>query len=307
MSGRRTDPVAPPAPPTPATGLSLLLPRADALTAALVAPPSTAPVSRADLERIRGALLRDLPPLVDELPRGERLRLDAFRFAQTRERPESLSVSEPAFVPSPSRCRRAVGLAAVERCVRRRSPAPASAVAEVLAAAVDDVAAAGDARPPWWAPWYAGLAPGARTVVEADAVTWATQLWTALSWESLPQPPVIGGRDDWWDCPQARRLTLRGQADVRVFVDGRPVLLVVGSGVPPSRWRVALGFPALVGALARGERSIPTRVVGSWPASGQVRILEVGAEVLDECATAVVSATATWVDARLEAAGARVA
>jgi hypothetical protein len=136
-------------------------------------------------------------------------------------------------------------------------------------------------------------------MVEAEAVTWATQLWTALEWERLTQP-VVGGADDWWDCPGTRALTLRGRAEVRVRAGGRPVLLVVGSGLPPARWRGAIGYPALVAGLARGERSVPARVVGLWPASGQVRILDVDRGPLQETATAVMGAVATWVDARLE-------
>jgi hypothetical protein len=297
--------------PTPLStvGLSLALPRARALTDALTAP-GVATMSDAELELVRGGLLRDLPPLVDELPPGDPLRLDAYRFALARERPESCTVTQPPFAASPAKCRRAVGLSAVARCVRRRSPGPAPAVADVLADALADALSAGEpagARPPWWAAWYAGLSGGARAVVEAEAVTWATQLWTAIEWERLERPVVIGGNDDWWDCPRARRLTLRGHADVRLGAGGRPVSLVVGTGVPPPGWRAALGFPALVGALARGERAIPVRVVGLWPASGQVRILPVDAAALADTATAVVSAVATWVDARLEMSGGRVA
>ena len=96
-------------------------------------------------------------------------------------------------------------------------------------------AGADGARPPWWAEWYCGLGPGGRAVVEAEAVTWATQLSTALQWERFERPPVIGGRDDWWACPGARRLTLKGRADVRAIVEGRQALLVVSGGVPSGR------------------------------------------------------------------------
>jgi hypothetical protein len=174
-------------------------------------------------------------------------------------------------------------------------------VAEVLALGVEDAGDGGDpaTRPPWWAAWYRALPAGARAMVEAEAVTWATQLWTALEWDRLTQP-MVGGSDDWWDCPGTRALTLRGRAEVRVRAGGRPVLLVLGSGLPPSAWRGAIGFPALVGSLARGERSVPARVVGLWPACGQVRILPVDNAALIETATAVIGAVATWVDARLE-------
>ena len=281
------------------TGMSLALPRAGALTDALVAPP-TAGLRPDELRGLREQLAGDLAALVGELPEGERLRLDAYRFAVARERPERLTAAEGAFVPSPVMCRRAVGLAAVARCVRHRSPTPGAAVAEVLAAGAEDAEGSDPtARPPWWAAWYRGLGPGGRAMVEAEAVTWATQVWTALEWERLAQT-VVGGGDDWWDCPGTRALTLRGQADVRVRAGGAPVLLVVGAGMPGPDWRRALGFPALVSVLARGDRSVPTRVVGLWPASGQVRILPVDGAVLLDTATAVVSAVATWVDARLE-------
>jgi hypothetical protein len=285
------------------TGMSLALPRAGALTDALMAPV-TGSVPAGALRLLRGQLAGDLAALAGELPEGERLRLDSFRFAMAREDPERLSVVEEAFVPSPGTCRRAVGLSAVTRCLRRWSPAPAVAVAEVLAGGVEDADGGPDptTRPPWWAGWYRSLPAGGRAMVEAEAVTWATQLWTALEWERLVQP-MVGGGDDWWDCPATRALTLRGQADVRVRVEERPALLVVGAGVPPVDWRRSLGFPALVSALARGERSIPARVVGWWPASGQVRILPVDSEALTDTATAVVCAVATWVDARIEMKG----
>ena len=269
----------------PATGLAVSLPRAGALTDALVAEVGDGPDPEA-LGRLRHELARDLAALVAELPPGERLRLDGYRFGVARENPERLGTDDDDFVASPVRCRRAVGLAAV------------------LRPGVEAVAGGGDpgARPPWWAAWYGGLGPGGRAVVEAEAVTWATQLWTALDWGRLGRAEV-GGRDDWWDCPGTRALTVRGRRDVRCRVGGRPVLLVVGSGVPGAGWHETLGFPALVAALAGGDRAVPGRVVGLWPASGQVRILPVDGAVLAESATAVVGATATWVDARLERHG----
>jgi hypothetical protein len=287
-------------------GMSLALPRAGSLTDALMAP-STETVSAAELRRLRDRLAGDLAALVEELPAGEKLRLDEFRFGQARRRPERLSTPDGPFVASPATSRRAVGLGAVARCLRGRAPSPGAAVAEVLADGVEDAAEGGDpeSRPPWWAAWYAGLGSGGQAMVEAEAVTWATQLWTALEWDRATQA-VVGGPDDWWDCPGTRALTLRGRADVRMRAQGRPVLLVVGSGVPPADWRSALGFPALVPALARGEKAVPARVVGLWPASGQVRILPVDDGVLLDTATAVIRAVSTWVDARREirAAGA---
>ena len=45
--------------------------------------------------------------------------------------------------------------------------------------------------------------------------------------------PVIGGRDDWWQCPGGTPIVLKGRAEVRTLVGRRPALLVVGLGPVP--------------------------------------------------------------------------
>jgi hypothetical protein len=132
-----------------ATGMSLALPRARALTDALVAPAESG-VSAEELAALRAQVAGDLAALVEELPAGERLRLDAYRFALARDDPERMGSVDGPFVPSPVTCRRTVGVSAVARCVRRWAPSPAVAVDEVLAAGVEDSAAGSDParRPP---------------------------------------------------------------------------------------------------------------------------------------------------------------
>lgn len=261
---------------TPA--LRLDVPRPRALADVLVAegPPPPAPGAldglRADLGRRLAAAAGPEQVVVD----GYRLRGGAG--------------DDGPFVPSPAKCRRAVGLAALARCVRNRPPTPAAAVGSVLDDAMVD---GGDAGPePWWAGWYRELAPAARAVVRAEAVTWATELWTAVDWAVLGRPPVVGGRDTWWHCPDARQVVLRARSDVRVQAGVRPVLLVVGTGEAGTDWRILLAFPALVAGLAGGERALPARVVGLWPATGQIRILPVEPDALGACAAAVVAAVA---------------
>jgi hypothetical protein len=182
--------------------------------------------------------------------------------------------------------------------------APAAAVGEVLEAGVEDVAGDADAgavRAPWWAAWYAQLPLGGRAAVEAEAVSWATQLFTALEWRQFDRPPVIAGRDDWWQAPGGR-LVLQGRAEVRAQLEESTALLVMAGRSCGEDWRVRLGFPALVCLLARGERALPGRVVGIWPASGQTRALALDGPALDEVARAVVAATASWVGAKTQAA-----
>jgi hypothetical protein len=176
------------------------------------------------------------------------------------------------------------------------------AVAEVLDAAAADLAV-DDGHTTWWARWYAGLSYGARAVVRAEATTWATQMLTSIDWRVFNRPPVVGGRDDWWRGPGEGRLVLKGRADVRVVVDGgRTALAVMGTGQCPPDWRIELGFPGLVAALVRGASAAPCRVLGVWPASGQVRAVCLEPRALADVAQAVVAAVGTWVDARLESA-----
>jgi hypothetical protein len=287
-------------------GISLasgVAPRTAWLTDALLAPPDL-DVAPADLACLRDELTRDLCRLAADLPPAAHLHVDTFSFLIAQRDPARCRASEDAFVPSPGRSRRAVGLAAVNRCVRGLSAGPAAAVADVLADGLEDAAAAAGSdgvRAPWWAPWYAGLARGSRAVVAAEAVTWATQLLTAVDWGRIARP-VIGGRDEWWPCPGEPRLVLRGRADVRIFARRRPALLVVGTGRCQGDWRLALGYPALVAALVRDAHAAPGRVVGVWPQSGQVRVLSVDTAMLRATARACVAAVATWIDGGIEAA-----
>jgi hypothetical protein len=272
------------------------------LTDALVSA-ATESLAPAALTQLRQDLVRDLQGLGAELPEGERLQIDAFKVRVAHRHPDRCLSVDDTFVPSPRSCRRAVGVAAVGRCVRGLAPAPAVAVAQVLAEGLEDGTVAlqsGAVRAPWWAQWYAGLPPGGRAVVCAEAVTWTTQLLAALDWPQI-QRPIIGGRDDWWQCPGGTPIVLKGRADVRTLIGRRPALLVVGSGRCQADWRVELGFPGLVAALCRDAQVAPCRVVGVWPQSGQVRVLALDHQTLRASATAVVAAVATWVDSRIEA------
>ena len=268
----------------------------------LEAEPQTQ-VAPADLAAIVDDVTGALQGLAAELPPQEPLVLDTFAVLQAHRHPERVARGDDTFTPSPRTCRRAVGLLAVSRCVRGFAPGPSAAVDDVLAAALEEDG--GDVVSPslWWASWYRTLPAGGRAVVAAEAITWATQMLTTLDWRRLQRPPVIGGRDDWWQCPGPRRVTLHGRADGRVLVGRRPALLVVGSGSCADDWRISLGFPALVSALGKAAPAVPCRVVGTWPQSGQVRVLAVDADALRAAADAVVSAAGTYVDARLEATG----
>ncbi len=270
------------------------LPRADSLTDALVAPALDR-VSADELSGVRQSLVSQLVSLAASADLRLPTQIGSYEFVTALDGPEhrKTGAHEP-FVISPARCRRAIGLAAVQRCARGHSDSARRAVSEILRGALEDVTVAqreaGSPRPAWWAEWYASLPPGGQAVVEAEALTWATQLWSALDWSRFDRPPVLVGRDDSWRCPGPSGLLLRGRADVRVLCEERQSFLLLGGGFPRASWRLRLAYPALVAALAVGDRGVPARVIGLWPASGLVRTCEVDRAALADAAAALVVA-----------------
>ena len=101
---------------------------------------------------------------------------------------------------------------------------------------------------------------------------------------------------------QPGTLVLQGRADVRLHAERRPALLVLGSGRCRDDWRVELAFPGAGGRPGPRRSAVPSRVVGVWPQSGQVRVLSHGHRPLRAGAPARGGRRwATWVDARIEA------
>ena len=87
---------------------------------------------------------------------------------------------------------------------------------------------------------------------------------------------------------------------VVVGPDGRPgasSLLSVSGGLPGDGWRAELAFLALVAGLASPTPALPTRVVGLWPDSGDLREVEVDAVALDGAVDRVVDTVAVMADA----------
>lgn len=281
--------------------VALTLPRADAVTDALLEPVPA--LGADDLRRVAADLDRSLGALAGELPPGVRLVLDGFRLDSARRRPERCRQAEPGFTPDATSCRRAVGVAALARGLRTGAPYPAPAVAEVLAGAEEDARMAAQGMThagPWWSAYYCSLGDAGRAVVRAEATTWATQVWTALRFDRLSRPVV--GCDDWRNVGDGTAMVLHGRAEVRAALEDRCVLVVVRAGVPDGAHRAELLFPALVRALAAPGQPLPGRVLGVWPACGQVRLVDVDAAALSACADDVVAAAGTWVDGLLERA-----
>jgi len=285
----------------------MCLPRARSLTDALTAP-SAGPAPVLD-PVLRSSLSDGLARLESRLLAGRRLRVDEYLLSTAGAYGPTApgSASTEPFRWSARTARRSVGLAAVRACYHGIHRTPAEAVAGVLERLAED-AGGSTGRGGSLGRWLAGLPSGARAAVQADAVTWATRLHIALDWDSLPPGTVVGGRDEWWDCPSARRIGLRGRAEVRTSTAGgdasaagphRPVLFCLRPGVPGPTGRTELALPALVAALASPTGAPPARVIGWWPACGRAIVLEVDEKVLTRAAASVVGAVGARLGAGL--------
>jgi hypothetical protein len=276
-------------------------------TRALVAPAS-ASVDEAARADLRGGLVDRLGPLVAPLAANDPVVISLPVLRQSRVRPESLGAREEPFSWRPAFVRRSLGLAVVEACALGRFPTPLDAVAPVTADAVSRWEQTGW-RSFHWEPWMAGLAPGARAVVMAEAVGWASALWSWLDWSLVDRRLHFGGADDQWTCPAIRTVRLRGRAELRVpltdpgtgtATEGpAPMALVsVSGGCPSDSWRDELAYLALVASLRSPSRPVPARVLGRWPDAGADRTVEVDDRALAEAGDRVVECVTAVVEAR---------
>jgi hypothetical protein len=273
--------------------------------------PAGTRVDDVELLQIRDRLIAALPPVVERLPADVQVVMTLPLLRLARSCPEGLAQPEEPFVWKPAFVRRSLGLAAVDACVTGRFRTPAEAIGPVA-----DEAVAEWRRTGWrtfhWEPWVAGLVPGAKAVVVADALTWATAVWSSFDWRSFPVAVRIGGVDDQWVCPAKRTVRLKARAELRVpLVDhgsggarhgpGGPAcaLVSVSSGCPGPGWHDELAYLALVAGLRSPPRPVPTRVFGLWPDAGRHVSVEIDRRTLGKAADRVVAAVAAVVDARL--------
>ena len=277
-------------------------------TRALVAPPSTS-VDGDARTALRRQLVTRLSPLVAPLPAAVPLTVSLPLLRLTRATPEALGAPEEPFAWRPAFVRRSLGLAVVEACAGGRFRTPLDAVGPVAAEAVDRWAQTGW-RTFHWEPWMAGLAPGSRAVALAEAVSWASSLWSSLDWTELGPRAQFGGEDDQWACPSTHTVRLRARSELRVPLDqresgavaagnrGRVVLVSVSGGCPSEAWPAELAYLALVASLRSPSRPVPARVTGIWPDSGEARSIEIDEPALAAAVDLVVDGVAAVVDAR---------
>jgi hypothetical protein len=258
---------------------------------------------------LRDRLAAGITPIVERLATGDQVVVTLPLLRRARSDPGTLAIEEP-FSWKPPFVRRSLGLAVVEACATGRFNAPAEALEPVAAEAVAEWERTGW-RTFHWEPWLAGLGPGARAAVLAEALSWATGLWSSLDWEALEGRPRFGGCDDQWVCPAPRTVRLKSRSEVRLAAAvgtvprGGPApaatdtLISVASGCPGREWALELAYLALVAALRSPSRPVPCRVTGLWPDAGLALTTRVDAPGLTAAADRVVATVAAVVASRL--------
>jgi len=270
--------------------------RSQVATAGLLAPPLHDLVD-GTVTRVRARLESGIADAMGPAT-GAPIDIGLPYLRRARYRPETLGLVDEAFAWKPAFVRRSLGLEVVRACAEGRFRAPAAAVGPVADHALDAWRRTGW-RTFHWEPWLAGLGAGARSVVLAEAVTWATPLWATFDWPSLVASTVFGGPDDRWSSAAAGPVHLRGRVEARVHPsDVRPSLVSVVSGRPGDGWREELAYLALVAALAAPDVSVAARVVGLWPEAAIRLAVEVDEEALIGAADRVVDAVAVTADIR---------
>jgi hypothetical protein len=287
----------------------------DVLTRALTADGPT-PLGDGIRARLRDRLISGIASVSEGMPRGDHVVVSSNLLRLARTRPASLTLPEESFVWKPVFVLRSLGLAVVEGCLTGRFATPMEAVGPVSSEAVAEWERTGW-RTFHWEPWFAGLGPGARASVLADAVTWATSLWSSFDWKSLPQLVELGGAYDQWSCPVPRSVRLKARSELRVSLPGdggtagahgsqRPTALVSVSGGCPGPGRVEeLAFVALVAGLRSPSRPLPARVMGLWPDAGQHAVVDLDADTLSVAVDRVVATVDSVVAARAAGQGVR--
>jgi hypothetical protein len=271
-------------------------------TASLLARASVR-VPEEELEQVLARLVAGVADAAAGLDNGSHLEIGLPQLRTARYRQELLGLPDEPFTWKPAFVRRSLGIAALRACADGRFHGPADAVGPVADQAVEDWRRTGW-RTFHWEPWYEGLGAGGRAAVLAEAVTWATPVWSAFDWTAVAPVVDLGRPDDRWPVPGVDGLHLRGRSELRAAVTGPgaapggcTALLSVAGVRPGDGWHDELSFLALVAALASPSRAVPARVVGLWPEAGALRVAEVDVAALNGAVARVVDTVAVTVDA----------
>ena len=271
--------------------------RSRAATAGLLAPP-TFELDQPTMVRVREQLESGIADALAGLAPGDAIEVGLPLLRRARYHPELLNLADQPFAWKPAFVRRSLGLEVVRACAQGRFRGPADAVGPVADHAIEVCRRTGR-RTVHWEPWLAGLGQGARSVVLAEAVAWATPVWVAFDWAVLLAAAELGGPDDRWTSPKGGAVHLKGRVEARVRSDrGRSSLVSVASGRPEDGWRDELGYLALVAALGADDLPVVSRVIGLWPECGYRLVVEIDEAALTGAVDRVVDTVAAMADVR---------
>lgn len=261
-----------------------LLPRARVLTDALLAPPAPT-VSESELIGLRMEIESEMSRLYQTFEADRFLRIDAYRL---REAHRDHHDQRP-FAWNPWTARRPIALEALRIWMARPKLSPLRAVD----AAVESLRARADGRARSLGEWLGGLPTGARAVVQAEAVTLATQLVGALEWGRLEAAAIGSDRSVAFEA--VPRVRLHARIDVRIPLSDNPdgteanALFLAMTGRPGPTTPEELGLAALTVAL-HPRLGFPARVIGWWPQCGRAAIADVDLGLLRRTTDAVLRA-----------------
>lgn len=267
------------------------LPRATTLTDVLLAPAAD-PLTTEELSSVRSLLRRDVAQATRDLERPGPMRIDPYRV---RALASAVSPPELPFEWNPWTARRPLGLEAVRTCLGRPRLSPLEAARDTIDRLVRR--SKEDASAGTLADWLAGLPLGGRSVVQAEAALWATQLLSALEWQR-PATRLVGFDRSVVPC-ESPRVIVRGRLDVELRParppDGEPRdpaggVLVMMTGHPLPSARLELALSALTAALSDRPGAVPARIVGYWPQCGRALELSIDLDLLLRGCQAVVDA-----------------
>jgi hypothetical protein len=266
------------------------LPKSEELTNALTAPGPIL-VDTAAFDELRTDLEVRLGAAAAALPGDRPLRVDGYRLGH----PDPSEDDAKPFEWGLWTARRPLGLDCARQCVADRRVHPVDAARDVVADLIGR-AVRGAERPGSLGEWLGGLTPGARGVVQAEAVGWASKLVTTLDWARLPRPII--GADRSVVFPGAPQVLLRGRIEVRVTAAGRSqprggtgrteCLFMMMTGRPTPTSDVELGLAALTVACDPRRPSVPVRVIGWWPECGRAQVVPVDRRLLERTIESVV-------------------
>ena len=260
-----------------------------------------------DVAEVVAGLAAGLEAPSRAVPSGSPVLVDSFSLRKALQCPASLDAGEtpePPFSWSPHTSARWLGMRALESFV---SSQVGDLSTGVMAAAAGLGSEGREAEGHLWGPplWLRDQATGAdRAAALASARQWAEQAAQWVPWDrwrdSRHRLRFDPARRAWPGKRSPVTVKARWEADLRPFPDSRSRVQILLLGVAPGgpEADALVRFAALGGWLSEPRAGHgPERVVGVYPASGEVASYAVDRLLLDRAVDEVVAAATTLVEA----------